>query len=40
MSWSSHALAIGDVPDAFVTYDARLASAARRMKITVLAPDF
>lgn len=32
------ALAIGDVPDAFVTYDARLASAARRLKITVLAP--
>jgi predicted nucleic acid-binding protein len=32
------ALAIGDVPEAFVTYDTRLASAARRMKITVLAP--
>ena len=32
------ALSIGDVPDAFVTYDARLASAARRLKITVVAP--
>lgn len=32
------ALSIGDVPEAFVTYDARLASAARRLKITVVAP--
>ena len=34
----SCALSIGDVPEAFVTYDARLASAARRLKITVVAP--
>jgi predicted nucleic acid-binding protein len=32
------ALSIGDAPEAFVTYDARLASAARRLKITVVAP--
>jgi len=32
------ALSIGDVPEAFVTYDARLASAARRLKISVVAP--
>jgi uncharacterized protein len=32
------ALSIGGVPEAFVTYDARLASAARRMKINVVAP--
>jgi predicted nucleic acid-binding protein len=32
------AMSIGDVPEALVTYDARLASAARRLKITVVAP--
>jgi predicted nucleic acid-binding protein len=32
------ALSVGDVPEAFVTYDARLASAVRRLKITVVAP--
>jgi len=32
------ALSIGDVPEAFVTYDARLASAAQRLKISVVAP--
>ena len=32
------ALAIGDVPEAFVTYDTRLASAAGRLKMAVFAP--
>jgi len=32
------ALSIGDVPEALVTYDARLASAARRLKIPVVSP--
>ena len=32
------ALATGDVPEAFVTYDTRLASAAGRLKMTVFAP--
>jgi hypothetical protein len=31
-------LSIGDVPEALVTYDARLAGAARRLKILVVAP--
>jgi predicted nucleic acid-binding protein len=32
------ALSIGGVPEALVTYDARLASAARRLKIPVVSP--
>ena len=32
------ALAIGDLPEAFVTYDSRLARAARRLKMAVVAP--
>ena len=32
------ALAIGELPEAFVTYDLRLARAAKRLKITVVAP--
>ena len=32
------ALALGDLPEAFVTYDTKLASAARRLKIAVVAP--
>jgi predicted nucleic acid-binding protein len=32
------ALSIGDLPEAFVTYDTRLASAAKRLKIPVAAP--
>lgn len=32
------ALSIGDYPDAFVTYDARLASAARTIGLNVLSP--
>ena len=32
------ALSIGDLPQAFVTYDTRLASAAKRLKIPVVAP--
>jgi len=31
-------LAIGDAPDAFITYDARLARAARRERLNVLHP--
>jgi uncharacterized protein len=32
------ALSIGDVPEAFVTYDARLARAAERLKLVVVSP--
>ncbi len=32
------ALSLGDLPDAFVTYDERLARAAKRLKLTVVAP--
>jgi hypothetical protein len=32
------ALSIGDYPDAFVTYDGRLASAAREIGLNVLSP--
>ena len=32
------ALSIGDYPDAFITYDDRLAEAARTLKLHVLAP--
>lgn len=32
------ALSIGDYPEAFVTYDERLAATARRMKIMVASP--
>jgi predicted nucleic acid-binding protein len=32
------ALSLGDVPEAFVTYDQRLADAAARLKLTVVAP--
>jgi len=32
------ALTIGDDPDAFITYDARLASAARKQRLKVLHP--
>jgi hypothetical protein len=32
------ALSIGDYPDAFVTYDGRLASAARELGLNVLSP--
>jgi hypothetical protein len=32
------ALSIGDYPEAFVTYDDRLAAAARALKLTVLQP--
>jgi predicted nucleic acid-binding protein len=32
------ALSIGDVPEAFVTYDRRLARAAARAKLTVVTP--
>jgi predicted nucleic acid-binding protein len=32
------ALSLGDVPEAFVTYDDRLAAAARRMHLTVRQP--
>jgi hypothetical protein len=32
------ALSIGDVPEAFVTYDTRLARAAERMKLAVVSP--
>ena len=33
------ALSIGDYPDAFVTYDRRLASAARAIGLNVVAPS-
>ena len=32
------ALSIGDAPEAFVTYDTRLARAAERMKLAVVSP--
>jgi hypothetical protein len=32
------ALSIGDYPDAFITYDDRLAAAARTLKLNVLQP--
>jgi hypothetical protein len=32
------ALSIGDVPEAFITYDDRLAAAARKLKLHVLQP--
>ena len=32
------ALSIGDYPDAFITYDDRLAAAARSLKLSVLQP--
>lgn len=32
------ALSIGDFPDAFITYDDRLAAAARKVKLRVLQP--
>jgi predicted nucleic acid-binding protein len=32
------ALSIGDYPDAFITYDDRLAAAARTLKLTVVQP--
>jgi len=32
------ALSIGDLPDAFVTYDARLKRAAERLKLSVVCP--
>jgi len=32
------ALSIGDVPEAFITYDDRLAEAARKLKLHVLQP--
>lgn len=32
------ALSIGDAPEAFVTYDARLAQAAKRARLNVVAP--
>jgi len=32
------ALSIGDYPDAFITYDDRLAAAARKVKLRVLQP--
>lgn len=32
------ALSLGDMPAAFVTYDERLAAAARRLRLTVLHP--
>lgn len=32
------ALSIGDYPEAFITYDARLAAAARTLKLNVLQP--
>lgn len=33
------ALSIGDAPEAFVTYDARLAQAAKRARLNVVAPS-